>query len=112
MSFLDILFGRSKPAASKTEAIFAIATGYITLVAQLELTSTNKAGVCFRPLASSHFDLAEKEMADLLRVSGETSRSKVSLREDAYGFQWVILEDPEFEDLVALIYLTTETLRE
>ncbi len=112
MSFLDILFGRSKPAPSKTEAIFAIATGYVTLVAQLELKSTNKAGVCFRPLASSYFDLAEEEMADLLKVSGETSKTKVSIKQDSYGFQWVILEDPEFEDLVTLIYLTTETLKE
>ena len=112
MSFLDILFGRSRPAKSNTDAIFAITTGYVTLLTQLELKSTNKAGVCFRPVASSYFNLAEEELEELLKASGKAADSKVSIKDDSYGFKWVIIEDPDFSDLVTLIYLTGETLKD
>jgi hypothetical protein len=32
------------------------------------------------------------------------------MKKDSYGYLWVILSDPEFEDLVSTIYMVSETL--
>ncbi len=112
MSFWDALFGRSRPVKSKSEALFAIATGYLTLTTRLNLTPTQKAGVCFRTVASSFFDRAEEELSQVLKSSAEASETRLALRDDSHGFKWVILEDPDFEDLVTLIYMTGQMLEE
>ncbi|MBI2846890.1 MAG: hypothetical protein HYX82_03315 [Chloroflexi bacterium] len=112
MRFLDILLGRTKPARSRLDPIFSMATAQVTLTAQLSQKPGRKAGICFRPVASSDFDKTEKELNELLQISSRTTSTEVKHEQDSFGFHWVILEDEQFEDLVNTIYLVSQTLQE
>jgi hypothetical protein len=109
---LDALFGRTKLVRSKLEDLFALPTAYISLKAKLGIQSSGKAGLCFKPVTSSSFSGAEQEVRDLLYLSAKETQTKVKVERDEYGFRWVVLEDPDLEDLVAIIHMASQTLRE
>ncbi|MBI2865307.1 MAG: hypothetical protein HYX94_12180 [Chloroflexi bacterium] len=112
MSFFDSLFGRSRPVKSKTERLFAMATGYVSMSVKLGLKSTGRAGICFKPVTTSRFDSAEAELKDLLELSGRETKSDLTNRTDSYGYRWILLTDEDFEDLVATMHLVSQTLHE
>jgi hypothetical protein len=109
---LDILLGRTRPIRSKLERLFAISTAYLTLTANLRLTASGRAGVCFRPLESSEFQSLSQELERILKISGRETDTTIDAVEDEFGFQWVILQDSQFEDLVATIHLVSLTLED
>jgi hypothetical protein len=108
--FFDALFGRTRPVKSQAEKLFAMSTANVTLTIDLQLKATGRAGICFRPVASSRFDRLDEELGDLLKVSGTESGSKISTTTDPYNYQWVVIEDDDFEDLVATVHLVNLTL--
>ena len=112
MKFLDILLGRTKPVKSKLEKLFAISTAFLTLTVKLDLKPTGKAGIVFKPVTSSEFDQLEKELRELLDIGSRATQTKVSIERDSYGFQWVVLQDDDFEDLVATLHVVSLTLQE
>lgn len=112
MSLLDSLFGRTGPAPSRLEQLFAISTAYVTLQAKLELQAVGKAGLCFKPVTSSAYGQAEREMEELLQVSARATQSAIRTAKDEYGFRWVVVEDQDFEDLVTTVHLVSQALQE
>ena len=112
MGWLDVLLGRSKPPPAKPDALFALSTAQITLDVNLGLKSTGQAGICFRQVESSRFAGLAAELRDLLRLSAKEMGTEIETQTDSLGFQWVILTDPDLEDLVATIHMITQTLRE
>lgn len=111
MGFLDTLLGKSKLPKAKTDKLFAMSTAYVTLSTNLGLTSAG-AGICFKPLDASKFMTAEMEIRELLQQSCKETNTQYQLKKDSYGYLWVTLNDPEFEDLVSTLYLVSETLKE
>jgi hypothetical protein len=112
VGLFDALFGRTKPVRSQTEKLFAIATARVTLEMQLGLVPGKEAGVVFRPLQSALFEDAERELSDLLALSAQESGSRITQQSDDYGFHWVLVEDDDFEDLVATIHMVSLTLQD
>ena len=112
MGFLDALFGRTRTAPSKTKGLFAMSTAYLALEDRHGLRHAGVAGICFRTVASSYFDQMQRELDDLLRISERTTKTTYRLQEDEYGYLWVLLEDPDFEDLVSTLHLVSQTLEE
>lgn len=113
MRFLRGIFGTSKkPYQSKLEGLFTMATSYLTLNSKGELRPGRQAGFCFRPVASSYFSDAERELRDLLHASTWTTATHVTSTDDSYGFRWLVLEDKDFEDLVATMHMAAQMLEE
>ncbi|MBX5464404.1 MAG: hypothetical protein IRZ26_02475 [Clostridia bacterium] len=112
MGFLDALFGRDRPVRPKTDAFFALSTAQVTLETELRWKSAGRAGVCYKPVESGDFAGAEGELEELLRFSARESGTQVDFRTDEYGYRWAILADPDFDDLVTMVHMTAETLRE
>lgn len=110
--FLDALLGRTRPVRSRLEDLFALSTAHVTLTVNLQQKATGRAGICFRPVSSSRFGALQAELRDLLAVSGRESGTRVETATDPYGFQWVLLQDDDFEDLVATVHLVSLTLRD
>jgi len=110
MRFLDVLLGRTKPVKSKLDRLFAISTAYLTLTVDIGLSSTERAAICFRPLSSTQFSAMRQELDGLLRIGEQTSGTTAQVLQDDYGFTWVVLEDPQFEDLVTTIHMVSLTL--
>ena len=112
MSFLRGIFGKKKPYQSKLEGLFTMSTAYMTLGDKGGLDPATRAGFCFRPVASSYFDQADKELREMLKATSHTTAVKVSTSDDDYGFRWAVLQDDDFEDLVATVHIAAETLEE
>ena len=110
MGILDILFGKTKPVKAQTEKLFAISTAAVTLETRWGLKPTGGGAVVFRPLTSSYFVETEQELNDLLALSAKEQGSTIRRDKDEFGFQWIIVEDPDFEDLVTTIHMVTLTL--
>ena len=49
-------------------------------------------------------------MRTLLEVSGRATGTRFEVKDDEFGTRWVVLDDPDFEDLVSLIHTITETI--
>jgi hypothetical protein len=109
---IDAVLGRTKPVKSQLEKLFAMSTAYVTLTVDQGEKPTGRAGICFRPVTSSRFSSAEGELDDLLKVSGKDTGTRITTTSDPYGFQWVVFEDAEFENLVATVHLVSLTLQD
>lgn len=111
MGLLDSLLGKSRLPKPKPDKLFAMSTAYITLSTNLALKSEG-AGICFKPLEASRFLSAEIEIRELLQQSCKETNTQYSIKKDSYGYMWIVLNDPEFEDLVSTLYMVSETLTE
>jgi hypothetical protein len=101
VGFLDSLLGRSRtPKPAKKDRLFAMSTAYVTLESSHGMTSGGKAGLVFQAEATSDFARIVAESEELLRATGEETGTTVELSDDKYGYRWVVLTDPDVEDLV------------
>ncbi len=110
MGLFDTL--RGGPRKLKMPApdrLFAMTTAHVTLETALSLKSSGSAGVVFQALATADFDTILKDAEELVRGTAEETGSEVSSADDEFGYRWIILRDPDFEDLVvSLNTLSTE----
>ena len=110
MGLGDVLFGRKKLKGAKLDRLFALSTAQVTLESELGLKPAGVAAVCFKPLSAGEFTRAENEIDELLAVAARDSGSEVRRRSDAFGFQWLVVRDPDFEDLVTTVHLVSSEL--
>jgi hypothetical protein len=108
----DVLSGRKKLKEPAPERLFAISTARITLEAELGLKPAGSAGVCFKPLSAGEFVRAENELQALLDAVAIESGSKVERHTDDMGFEWLVVRDPDFEDLVTTVHLVASELQD
>jgi len=107
----DVLFGRKKLKEAAAERLFAISTARITLEAELRLKPAGAAGVCFKSLSAGEFVRAENELQELLDAVAVESGSKVQRSTDEFGYEWIVVHDGDFEDLVATVHLVASELQ-
>ena len=101
MGFLDVIRGKRQiKKAAPTDRVFAMTTAQVTLEMQLGLNSTGKAAICFQPLATADFEQIVRDMEEVVRSSGEETGTTIETSDDDFGYRWMILRDPDFEDLV------------
>ena len=110
MGLGDILFGRKKLGGAKLDKLFALPSARLTLEAELGLRPGGLAAVVFKPLSAGEFHRVEQEIDELLAVAAESSGSEVRRRSDTYGFQWLVVRDQDFEDLVTSVHLVSSEL--
>ncbi len=111
MGLLDVLFGRKKLKEASGERIFALSTAQVTLDVELGLKPAGRAAVCFKPLSAGEFAQADRDLAELLASAAQSSGSTVRRESDTYGFEWIVVEDPDFEDLVTTVHLVGSELQ-
>src|ERR671914_2351781 len=111
MGLGDILFGKKKLKGAKLDRLFALSAAQITLETELGLKPAGVAAVCFKPLSAGEFTRAEQEIDELLGVTAQSSGSEVRRRSDTYGFQWLVVRDRDFEDLVTSVHLMSSELQ-
>ena len=112
MGLLGILFGSSGRRKSKREAYFAITTAADALSGRAGLRVKDRAGLVYNPVESKFFDNLDSEVRELLKVSGRATGTRHQLHADSFGTHWVVLDDRDFEDLVATIHSVGETITE
>lgn len=110
LKILDAILGKSTLPKSKLDRLFAISTASITLQANLGLSPAGKAGICFKPIESERYEAARSEIEELLRYSSAETGTSFRLEKDDYRYIWVVLEDSDFDDLVATVHLVSTTM--
>ena len=105
MGFTDVLFGRKRLKGAAKERLFALSTAQVTLDVELGLKPAGVAAVCFKPLSAGEFVRAENDLQELLDATSAQSHSKVERKSDDLGFEWLVVRDSSFEDLVATVHL-------
>ena len=112
MGLRDVLFGRKRLKEAKRDELFALPPAAVTLEVELGLRPAGVAAVVFKPLSAGEFVRAENEMQELLDVVARESASRVERRADEFGYEWLIVHDEHFEDLVTTVHLVASELVE
>jgi PspA associated protein B len=112
VKFLDALLGRSRPKQAKLDALFGVTGAAITLEAAAGMRATGQAAVCFKPASGQGFAAASEELHGLLELAIKEAGSTLRITDDSYGYRWVVLADPEMEDLVTAAHLVNSTLEQ
>ncbi len=95
MSLRDILTGRHEVKGPAPDRLFAISTAYVTLQAEHEIEPVGTAAIVFQALATSEFEATLREMEEVVTATGGESATKVSRKDDAYGYSWMVLRNPD-----------------
>jgi hypothetical protein len=110
LGLTDILFGRKKLKAPAGERLFALSTAAVTLQTQCSLSTAGVGAVIFKPLSAGEFTQADREIDQLLQAVAAGAGSKLDRKTDSFGFQWVIIRDPQLEDQVAAVHTVASEL--
>jgi PspAB-like protein len=111
LGFLDVVLGRKRLKEASGEKLFALSTAQVTLDVELGLKPAGVAAVCFKPLSAGEFVRAENELQELLEAVARDTGSRIRRKSDEYGFEWLIVEDQDFEDLVTTVHLIGSELK-
>jgi len=106
------LFGRKKPVAAARERLFALSSAAVTLDMELGLKPAGVAAVLFKPQSSGEFVRAESDMQQLLDSAAADSGTRVERKTDSFGYEWLIVRDPDVEDLVTTTHLVASELED
>jgi PspA associated protein B len=100
----DILFGRKKLKEPARDRLFALTTAAVTLDVELGLKPAGVGAVVFKPLSAGEFSQVDADVEQLLRGVAADSGSTLERQKDSFGFEWVIVRDPDLEDEVTAVY--------
>ena len=100
MGLLDVLRGKRKLAQPAPDRLFAMSTAYVTMETALEMRTAGRAAIVFQPLATADFDAIVRDMEEVVRGTGSDAGTTVRRTDDEFGYRWMVLSDPDFEDLV------------
>ena len=104
MGFLDAIFGsKGKLKGPAEDRLFAMTTAWVTLDTSLGLKHKETAGIVFQPLGTADFEGILAETEELLAGTAAETGSSVESKEDEFGYRWLVLRDPDFEDLVVAL---------
>jgi hypothetical protein len=111
MGFLDILRGKREVKQPAADRLFAMSTAYVKLELELGLRSSGKAAIVFQPLATADFDGIVRDMEEVLHGQGSDTGTSIEKTDDEFGYRWMILADPEMEDLVVGVNAVSSALQ-
>jgi PspA associated protein B len=100
----DVLFGRKKLKGPARDRLFALVTAAVTLDVECGITSEGVAAVVFKPLSAGSFTQADRDVEQLIQSVAAEQGSKLDRRTDSFGYEWVIVHDPDLEDQVTAVY--------
>ena len=76
----------------------------MTLDVECGLKPAGAGAVVFKPLSAGEFTRAESDVEQLVQSVAADQGSKLDRTSDSYGFEWVIVRDPDLEDQVTAVY--------
>ena len=112
MGLTDVLFGRKKLKDPAGERLFALSTARVTLDVELGLKPADAGGVVFKPLSAGEFVRAENELQEVLDGVATEYGSRLERKSDDFGYEWIVVRDPDLEDQVTTVHAVAQGLQE
>jgi hypothetical protein len=112
MGLLDTILGRTKLQKPTLERLFAVSTAAVTLETELGLSSANHAAICFKPMSSARFRESGRDIEEMVGFALRDSGTQMSKSTDEFGYEWLVLEDADFDDLVTTIHVAAQSMQE
>ena len=100
MGLFDIISGKRRLAKPAPDRLFAMSTAYVTFQTELSIRTRGVAGIVFQPLATADFEQIAHDMIAVVEGTSSDAGTRVETRDDDYDYRWMILRDPDFDDLV------------
>lgn len=110
MGLLDTILGRTKAKQPDLDRLFALPSTAISLEAGAGLRPAGAAAAALKPASGRSFAEVQTELDDLVALAAKEAASQVSRVEDSYGYQWIVVRDPDLDDLVTTVHLVNSTL--
>jgi hypothetical protein len=104
LGLTDILFGRKKLKEPAGDRLFALTTAAVTLDVDCGLKPAGVGAVIFKPLSAGEFTQVDSDVEELLQSIATGSGSTLDRKKDTFGFEWVVVHDPDLEDQVAAVH--------
>ena len=82
----------------------------MTLETECSLTPAGDSALIFKPLSAGEFASTASDAEELLRSVAAGQGSDVDRKTDSFGYEWVIVRDPELEDQVAGVHALASEL--
>ncbi|MFL5959357.1 MAG: PspA-associated protein PspAB [Gaiellaceae bacterium] len=105
-----MLFGRKKLKEPAGERLFALSTAAITLDTECSLKPAGAGAAIFKPLSAGEFGEAERDLEQLLQSVAQSAGSELDRKTDTFGFEWIIVRDPDLEDQVTGVHAVASEL--
>ena len=112
MGLFDVILGRRKLEQAKPDRLFALTTAYVAMETELEIRTRGAAAVVFQPLQTADFTQIVRDAEEIVQGVGGDSGARVESTDDRYGYRWVVVRDPDFEDLVVALNALSGSLEE
>jgi len=107
------LFGRRKrPVSAARDKLFGLSAAAVTLDVELGIKPGGAAAVLFKPMSAGEFVRVESDMQQLLESVAAEAGSRISQHRDTFGYTWLIVHDPDIEDLVTTVHLVGSQLED
>ena len=104
MGFFDALLGgRRKLSGPAPDRLFAMTTAYVQLETGLGIKSRGAGALVFQPLGTADFKSVMEETEELLASAAQDTGTATETKTDEYSYEWAILRDPDFEDIVVAL---------
>ncbi|WP_018257329.1 PspA-associated protein PspAB [Halomicrobium katesii] len=94
------------------EDLFGMSTAYVTMEADLGYAPTGDAALCFADVDNTDFQDAMAEVEAILEAGEVDTGTTADFTTDEHGYDWIVLHDDGFEDLVTSIHFAADTLIE
>ena len=107
MGIFSSIMGKTKPVQANLDEMFALPSASITLQSAAGMSCSGHAGVCFKPPSGQGFEEMQAEVVSLLSMDGTGGLHQ---EKDSFGYQWLVVEDTDIEQLVTRIHLVNSSL--
>src|SRR5437764_9246688 len=77
---------------------------------ELGLKTAGAAAIAFKPQSSGEFRSAFDDVDQLVDAVAQSSGSEVERKSDEFGFDWIVVHDPQLEDLVGTAHTLASEL--
>ena len=110
MGFLDSLLGKRKLSGPAPDRLFALTTAYVDLEMAQGIKTRGSAGLVFQNIATADFTQIVSDTQELLEGTASETGSTIEVKDDEYGYKWVIVRDDDLEDLAVGLNAVTDNL--
>ena len=104
MGLTDVLFGRKKLKEPAGDRLFAITTAAVTLDTDCGVKPAGVGAVVLKPLSAGEFAQVAQDVDQLLESVASDAGSTLERKKDSFGFEWIVIHDPDLEDQVTAVH--------